>query len=243
MNKRCFVAAALTLGAGALALSSHGRARGWLDGLHYFSMPSADSYNRLSSLALGRFYRRVAREVASASPTGRVLDVGCGPGQVACLLAEAAPEAKVAGLDVLPEMVELARRRIAARSLGDRVELVVGDVGALPFPDENFDVVVSTLSLHHWPDARGGLAEVHRVLRPGGQAIIYDIAGWIGAFEGIGLGHHDDLPTLIERGPFVFGAISRVYGLGPVPIIVRAILRRADRPRSESATEVETPTN
>jgi SAM-dependent methyltransferase len=50
----------------------------------------------------------------------------------------------------------------------------VGDVAALAFPDQSFDLVVSTLSMHHWADPTAGLAEIGRVLRPGGRALIWD---------------------------------------------------------------------
>jgi ubiquinone/menaquinone biosynthesis C-methylase UbiE len=50
----------------------------------------------------------------------------------------------------------------------------VGDVAALAFPDQSFDLVVSTLSMHHWADPAAGLAEIGRVLRPGARALIWD---------------------------------------------------------------------
>ncbi len=57
----------------------------------------------------------------------------------------------------------------------DVPSFVVGDVASLPFPDASFDVVVSTLSMHHWTDPAIGLAEVARVLRPDGRALIWDL--------------------------------------------------------------------
>ena len=55
-----------------------------------------------------------------------------------------------------------------------RPSLLVGDVAALAFPDRSFDLVVSTLSMHHWADPTAGLAEIGRVLRPGGRALVLD---------------------------------------------------------------------
>ncbi|MDD4162082.1 MAG: class I SAM-dependent methyltransferase [Methanothrix sp.] len=65
-------------------------------------------------------------------------------------------------------------RDALASSLENAPQFEVGDVCALPFEDEFFDLVVSTFSLHHWPDATAGLNEIFRVLKPGGEAWIYD---------------------------------------------------------------------
>jgi SAM-dependent methyltransferase/YHS domain-containing protein len=80
------------------------------------------------------------------------------------------------GVDISGAMVERAARRAARAGLSERVRFEVGDVAALPLSDEEFDGVVSTLSLRHWSDPASGLAEIHRVLKPGGEARIYDLA-------------------------------------------------------------------
>jgi ubiquinone/menaquinone biosynthesis C-methylase UbiE len=137
----------------------------------------ARAYDRLAGRAFGRLYTRVAADVVAAGlePGSRVLDVGTGPGRVPIAIATAAPHLRVEGLDLLPEMVEHARRSAAAAGLADRVAFTVGDVAALPYPDASFDLVVSSMSQHHWPDARAGLRELGRVIRPGGHIWIYDL--------------------------------------------------------------------
>jgi ubiquinone/menaquinone biosynthesis C-methylase UbiE len=73
-------------------------------------------------------------------------------------------------------MIERARanaNKQHVRSSGT-LDFVVGDVAHLPFPDGSFDAVVSTMSMHHWADTAAGLAEIERVLRPGGRAVIWD---------------------------------------------------------------------
>jgi ubiquinone/menaquinone biosynthesis C-methylase UbiE len=83
----------------------------------------------------------------------------------------------VTGLDLDPAMIERARVNAARRSDSDGQSptFVVGNVAALPFEDSAFDVVVSTLSMHHWADPAAGLQEIHRVLRPGGRALVWDL--------------------------------------------------------------------
>ena len=71
-------------------------------------------------------------------------------------------------------MIPTARTLAAASPVAGRVTFVVGDVAALPYPDGSFDLVVSLLSQHHWPDVPAGLRELRRVVRPGGRIWIYD---------------------------------------------------------------------
>ena len=101
-----------------------------------------------------------------------VLDVGCGQG--IDLAAYALAGAHPTGVDLTPRHVELANAHLAALELeGDAV---VGDAEQLPFPDESFDRVSSNGVLHHTPDLPAALREIHRVLRPGGEArvIVYN---------------------------------------------------------------------
>jgi SAM-dependent methyltransferase len=187
-----------------------------------FDLPSAAIYDVLFASLLGRFYARVAEEVATACPSGTVLEVGSGPGRLAVLLAQAAPDMTVTGVDISPEMAERAARRAEEAGLGERVSLEVGDVGALPFPDASFDAVVSTLSLHHWPDPVRGLAEVHRVLRPGGEARIYDLAHWLWRPSHGG----SQLDRLAAESPFGGGTVEVVRWPASVPAFVLLRLGR-----------------
>lgn len=138
------------------------------------------SFGRASAL------RRKTVELASIAPGERILDVGCGPGRLAILAGTlAGAGGEVCGIDPAPEMIELARRK-AARA-GVRVRFDVGVIETLLHPDGYFDVVLSSLMLHHLPDElkRRGLSEVRRVLRPAGRFVAVDF----GATPGEGLGH------------------------------------------------------
>jgi SAM-dependent methyltransferase len=138
----------------------------------------ARAYDRLSHrILLGSFFGNIAADIGAIAADGaRVLEVGCGPGHLSIRMARQLG-LDVTGLDLDPAMIEVARANADRAADDDRREpsFVLGDVASLPFPDASFDVVVSTLSLHHWADPRAGLSEIGRVLRPGGRALVWDL--------------------------------------------------------------------
>jgi SAM-dependent methyltransferase len=189
--------------------------------VRHFDLPTAGMYDALVASVLSGLYERVADEVAASLPTGTVLEVGSGPGRLAVLLAQRAPGLEVVGVDISPEMVERAAQRVEEADLGERARFEVGDVGALPFPDANFDGAVSTLSLHHWPDPARGLDEIYRVLKPGAEARIYDLAHWLWRpARGV-----SQLDRLVGESAFG-GAVEVVRWPGSVPAFVVLRLRR-----------------
>jgi ubiquinone/menaquinone biosynthesis C-methylase UbiE len=132
-------------------------------------------YDWWSGLVGRRLYRRVAADVASgARPGAAILDVGAGTGRLLVELARRRDDIGLSGVDLSPDMISVAERNARRAGLADRIALAVGDVAALPYPDRSFDLIVSTLSMHHWPDVAGAAAELGRVLRPGGDVWIYD---------------------------------------------------------------------
>jgi SAM-dependent methyltransferase len=136
----------------------------------------AGVYDILSRLLLGPLVKRIAADVAAVAPAGgQILEVGCGPGLLSLRLARQ-HGFEVTGLDLDPAMIARARANIdrAPNGEGRRPSFLVGDVAALAFPDRSFDLVVSTLSMHHWADPAAGLAEIGRVLRPSARALIWD---------------------------------------------------------------------
>ncbi|UZN04353.1 class I SAM-dependent methyltransferase [Cellulomonas sp. S1-8] len=149
-----------------------GHAHGPWHGRGMGAMDDPQRYARFSGWVAGRLYRRVARDVTALGlPAGaRVLDVGTGPGALPRLVAAANPGVRVDAVDLAPEMIAFAQRTATAG-----VTYAVADVAALPWPDGTFDLVVSTLSQHHWADPTAGLRELRRVLRPEGRAWVYDV--------------------------------------------------------------------
>ncbi|HET9657023.1 MAG TPA: class I SAM-dependent methyltransferase [Kineosporiaceae bacterium] len=134
----------------------------------------AAHYDLIAGRLMRRPYRRMAVDAAAGLPPGAcVLDVGAGPGGLLVQLGLLRPDLRLTGVDLASDMVATARDHLAR--FGDRATAVVGDVAELPFGDAMFDLVVSTLSLHHWADPVAGGREVARVLRPGGTIRIYDV--------------------------------------------------------------------
>jgi SAM-dependent methyltransferase len=188
-------------------------------------------YDTLSRLLLGPFLARIAADAAAAAPDGaRVLEVGCGPGHLSTRLAHHGFD--VTGLDLDPAMIARAQANTdrAGDRGGRRPSFLVGDVAALAFPDQSFDLVVSTLSMHHWADPAAGLAEIGRVLRPGGRALIWDFRP--GVRPHLFGPHHAHIPDPVDH---THGSRLRVVKATPWPwpwkltLTQRIELARADK--------------
>ena len=133
---------------------------------HYDSFAEAYSAQNETGLFNAHYERPAMLRLAGDVAGRRILDAGCGSGPLAAVLRDAG--ADVTGLDVSAAMVDLARQR-----LGEDADLHVADLGApLPFADDEFDDVVASLVLHYLEDWSGPLAELHRVLKPGGRLLL-----------------------------------------------------------------------
>jgi ubiquinone/menaquinone biosynthesis C-methylase UbiE len=136
-----------------------------------------DAFVWLVSLGRERAYREKTLDLASLKPGESVLDIGCGTGTLAIAAKQrVGPIGRVFGVDASPEM--LARAGKKASKAGTEVVFKNAVVEALPFPDAQFDVVLSTVMLHHLgPKSRQQCAhEVRRVLKPGGRVLSVDFA-------------------------------------------------------------------
>ncbi len=133
----------------------------------------ADRYDLITILLSGGLDKGWKRRLVSKIPSpanARVLDLACGTGDIAFEAAGAG--CRVVGLDITPRMVRLAS--LKPQPFRHRVSFVTGDMMALPLPDASFDVVTTGYGLRNVPDLTGALAEIHRVLRPGGLMLSLD---------------------------------------------------------------------
>ena len=136
----------------------------------------SESYDRsvLQWLLFGPSHRaliRRIRAVAGDQPI-RILDVGCGTGVFAAKIRQALPMARVWGVDLVSDMLRKGADRWRRHSVG--VQPVQGDSERLPFADGSFDFITCANSFHHYPHQDRAVAEMHRVLRPGGRLMIVD---------------------------------------------------------------------
>ncbi len=151
----------------------------------------ARSYARFSSLPIAKpFIQSLAsRALRGVNGAGKVLDIGAGPGMLAIELAKRVPNAQVVGVDPSDEMVNLAYGSVwhAPAEVRQRVQFEKGSAELLPFPDQSFDLVVSTLALHHVKEPIKMFNEVSRVLKPNGRFMIYDSRRDMGDLTWFGL--------------------------------------------------------
>ena len=163
--------------------------------------PYYDLAVNLTTFGHARLLRKSTVNHALIKPGDSILDVGCGTGEVTILAKTRAKNGKVYGIDPAPEMIAVARKKAARKGLD--IDFRLGVIEALPFPDLTIDVVTSSLMMHHLPeDLRvRGLAEIYRVLKPGGRLLIADFMRPTGSFLNhlfIAFTRHQGLKSGIE---------------------------------------------
>ena len=142
----------------------------------------ADGYDWFDHLAsLGQDYLWRPRALwdldryRAGRPVHRLLDIGCGPGDLTELAAHHFPHAEAVGADFTAAMLRHAHRRSRRDRAAARLRYARADAGRLPFADGSFDLVLSAFVIRNLPDLEGALAEMRRVLRPGGTVFTLEI--------------------------------------------------------------------
>ena len=141
----------------------------------------------------------------SADPPGRIIDVGCGTGRLLRAVSARWPKTQVFGVDPAKEMIAEASR------LNPEGVFKVGQAEALPFPDQAVDVVLSSISFHHWADHAKGIQEVARVLRPGGVFCLADHSFLLARVFGEQVRSGEEIRSLMADAGL---AVRRQLGMG-----------------------------
>jgi len=141
------------------------------------AVPYYDSLMRKMTLGRERALREMTVNLAQVKPGDCVLEVGCGTGTLALAAKrQAGPSGKVFGIDVIPGMIELSRRKAAQANVD--VTFQLGNMNDIPFPANQFDVVMGSFMIFHMSEMvrRKGITEIYRVLKPQGRLLVLDAA-------------------------------------------------------------------
>jgi ubiquinone/menaquinone biosynthesis C-methylase UbiE len=138
---------------------------------------SYDSYMRTMTLGRERVLRELTVNLAQVKPGDCVLEAGCGTGTLTLAAKrQAGPSGRAFGIDVIPGMIELSRRKAAQANVDASFQS--GSIDDVPFPASQFDVVMCSFMIFHVSDMvrRKGITEIHRVLKPWGRLLVLDLA-------------------------------------------------------------------
>lgn len=139
-------------------------------------------YNALAAKGFTYLYHKIAEEIVAEIKSGKILDIGSGPGYLAIEIARLNSQLEIIGIDLSHKMIDIARKNAATSKIGGpeggpldcRIKFEVADAHNLPYPNNSFDFVCSTFSLHHWRCREKVFNECSRVVKNGGLVWIYD---------------------------------------------------------------------
>jgi ubiquinone/menaquinone biosynthesis C-methylase UbiE len=140
-------------------------------------VPSYDSYMKMMTFGRERTLRERTINLAQVKPGDSILEVGCGTGTLTLAAKrQAGPSGKAFGIDVIPGMIELSRRK--ASQANEQVTFQLGSIDDIPFSENQFDVVMCSFMIFHMSEntRRKGIAEIYRVLKPNGRLLVLDLA-------------------------------------------------------------------
>lgn len=137
---------------------------------------SYDRLNHLLSFQIDRLWRyRTAKRIADPHPQ-HILDLATGTGDLAILVAENIPDARIIALDRSEKMLQIAKKKTERKKLSHQISIVAADAESIPFEDNTFDAVSIAFGIRNYQDYRQGLREAFRVLKPGGRLFILEFS-------------------------------------------------------------------
>lgn len=135
-----------------------------------------DLLNRIISLGIDQSWRRRTVDALELGAGAHALDLATGTGDLAILIAERCPDARVTGVDPSGKMLAVGWHKVEKAALSSRIALEQGDAQALPYPDDTFDGTTIAFGIRNVPDRALGLREMGRVTRPGGKIAILELS-------------------------------------------------------------------
>ncbi|MBF6607804.1 MAG: bifunctional demethylmenaquinone methyltransferase/2-methoxy-6-polyprenyl-1,4-benzoquinol methylase UbiE [Flavobacterium sp.] len=132
-----------------------------------------DGLNRVISFGIDVNWRKKVLKIISDSKPDTILDIATGTGDLAILMAQT-NASKIVGLDISVGMLEVGKKKVAAKNLTDRIELIVGDSEDMPFDDSSFDAITVAFGVRNFENLEKGLTEILRVLKPGGRFVVLE---------------------------------------------------------------------
>ena len=135
-----------------------------------------DKMNRLLSARTDIGWRKKAIRKLKKDRPEHILDVATGTGDMALLAWKMLEPKRITGIDISPGMLELGRKKIEKEGLGDKIQLFTGDSEAISHPQNTFDAVMVAFGVRNFENLENGLAEMLRVLKPGGRVIILEFS-------------------------------------------------------------------
>lgn len=138
--------------------------------------PAYDFMNRAMTFGIDRLWRRRAVRLMHNVSHRDILDIATGTGDLAILMATLLADSRITGVDLSEGMIEIGRRKVADKKLDKRISLRTADCLDLPFDDNTFDCITCAYGVRNFENLAAGYREMHRVLRPGGMAVIIELS-------------------------------------------------------------------
>lgn len=186
-----------------------------------------DLATRCLSLFQDRKWKAKLISLIPVENTGKILDLACGTGDVCFAVSEKFPAAQITGIDISPAMLSICKSRAATAEV--KLAVIEGNIASLPFKEGLFDTVTASYALRNSPLLASTIAEVHRVLKPGGTFVILDFSKssnqWIQNFQSILLTFWGGLwGLLLHADPRIHSYIgASLRGYPPQDDVIRMI--------------------